>query len=77
MYMDRIVPPGQGDLRNDIGAYGGPGNAGWLPPNLPDFMNHVLGKDGANTGGASVLDLNGSGAVDVSDLILQYYPRKK
>jgi len=29
-YNDGCLPPGQGTARNDIGAYGGPGNCAWL-----------------------------------------------
>jgi parallel beta-helix repeat protein len=29
-YNDGCLPPGQGTVRNDIGAYGGPGNCGWM-----------------------------------------------
>ena len=31
-FNDGSRPPGKGTERNDIGAYGGPGNSGWLDP---------------------------------------------
>jgi parallel beta-helix repeat protein len=55
-YNDACLPPGRGSLRNDMGAYGGPGNCdtpvGWGFPESP------LG------------DMNGDGVVDKEDLFL-------
>jgi len=37
-FNDRCLPPGLGAARNDMGAYGGPDNCGWLdhdPPPTP------------------------------------------
>ncbi len=31
---DGCLPPGLGTSRSDMGAWGGPGNCGWLPPEL-------------------------------------------
>ena len=39
-FNDHSLPPGMGSVRNDMGAYGGPGNSGWnkVPPS-PYLVN--------------------------------------
>jgi hypothetical protein len=47
-YNDGARPPGLGTERNDMGAYGGPGNVGWLPeppPSEPKLHALLMGVD--------------------------------
>ena len=42
-YNDACLPPGLGDVRNDMGAFGGPGNCGWLDSgNTPPEVTNVI-----------------------------------
>ncbi|MCP4708614.1 MAG: hypothetical protein GY869_08325, partial [Planctomycetes bacterium] len=44
-YNDGCLPPGLGTEMNDMGAYGGPGNCGWLPPGMITGTVDLVGTD--------------------------------
>jgi hypothetical protein len=66
-YNDGCLPPGKGTVRNDMGAYGGPQNCGFVKTIHTDkeLVDFLLGRTEALEG-----DLNGDGRIDVADLVL-------
>ncbi len=66
-FDDACLPPGQETARNDMGAYGGPGNCGWVFVLDEDFVPAILGKPLPPEKSAAI-DQNGDGIVDISDL---------
>lgn len=68
---DGCLPPGKGEKRNDMGAYGGPQNCGWIRlVSQRNLIDHLIGREPLHPAKFSAADLNGDGIVDIADLIL-------
>jgi len=69
IYNDGCSPPGQGNARGDMGAYGGPDNCEWMPLNGFGVAERILEITPSFARERSHCDLNGDGRVDVSDIV--------
>ena len=72
-FNDACLPPGLESLRNDMGAFGGPDNCGWL--GLPPFVSTptpTTGPEPTETPHPSqrIPDYEGFGKVNSGDLLL-------
>jgi len=67
--VDGCFPPGLGEARNDVGAFGGPGNCGWSLVREEDLGSCVLGIGEAAEEKIPGIDPNDDGVVDVSDVV--------
>jgi hypothetical protein len=73
-FNDACLPPGEGTVRNDMGAYGGPGNCGWLPPELQPTPTPIPSSTPTETPIPTPTmnprsDIDQSGTVDAHDLM--------
>jgi len=69
-YNDGCLPPGKGDLRNDMGAYGGPYNCNWgINIGKSDFIDFLTGKKTLSGLEFPFADKNSDDKVDAADLI--------
>ncbi|MBN1902780.1 right-handed parallel beta-helix repeat-containing protein [Candidatus Sumerlaeota bacterium] len=69
-YYDGCLPPGKNTLRNDMGAYGSPGNCNWIVNvTAQNIMDVLLGKNMPSCEYKYCSDRNSDGIVDISDLI--------
>ena len=68
---DAALPPGQGGARCDMGAFGGPYNAGWKFYLVGPLVNYLLGRFPGYP-----FDANNDGYVNVADIVecIRYIP---
>jgi hypothetical protein len=64
---DGARPPALGTVRNDMGAYGGPGAAGWIPP-LPFDLNGNGVLDSQDIANGTSRDCNANGIPDECEI---------
>ncbi len=69
-FNDGCRPPGKRTERNDMGAYGGPHNCGWVPVTHSDLVGHILGRRALTPDQLPYADQNGDGKVDIADVII-------
>jgi hypothetical protein len=78
-FNDGCLPPGRGFQRNDMGAYGGPGNCDWPVPdgdlNLDGVAGEIdllslIGDWGILPSWPFLGDMHGDGRIDFYDLLL-------
>jgi len=70
-YNDACLPPGKGEVQNDMGAYGGPYNCAWKDIILkPYLINHYLQLCPLSPDDCEKSDLNQDGVIDICDLVL-------
>ena len=69
-HNDACLPPGGRNARNDLGAYGGPYNCGWLPETSGDVLNVLLDRSDPREWRPSWYDVNSDGLIDAADLVL-------
>jgi parallel beta-helix repeat protein/predicted outer membrane repeat protein len=71
MYDDICMPPGKGTVLNDMGAYGGPDNWGWLEEVSHNIVSkHIIGKISLRSEHISDADANSDGKIDIADVIM-------
>jgi hypothetical protein len=69
-YNDRCIPPGIEGLRNDMGAYGGPGNCDWeIEIVKDDLVDYLLGRRLITSRALAVADKNSDGIIDIADIV--------
>ena len=75
-WLSPCRPPGKGSKRNDMGAYGGPYNCGWLSFTKEEIIDHILGRIILSEEKKKKCDQNQDGFIDICDVVLflrQYY----
>lgn len=68
-YSDACIPPGKGNSRNDIGAYGGPYNCGWYDIGAQEILDYLLGRAPLNIEQKYIADQNGDYYINIADAI--------
>ncbi|MBN1899880.1 hypothetical protein JW926_00975 [Candidatus Sumerlaeota bacterium] len=67
---DGCLPPGKGGLRNDMGAYGGPGNCKWgFHIGKNELIDSLIGRRIMTSAHFPYADRNSDGVIDIGDLV--------
>lgn len=77
-FNDGCLPPGKEKDRNDMGAYGGPGNCVWpFVIGKKDLIQYFLGKISVSGEDLEFFDINKDGVVNIADflLLIKYFPK--
>ena len=80
IYQDGCLPPGQGDLRNDMGIFGGPVNCNWfLQITSKEIIDYLLARKTTPYNSIFKIDQNKDVRIDIADLIeiMKEYQDKK
>jgi len=67
-YNDACLPPGRKTKTNDMGAFGGPYNCGWIILHYLDIIDHILGRSTLPSNLLDKADRNNDGVIDIADV---------